>query len=293
MTPGEAPPPAQIDEPAADGDRACSAQPREQAPVIPPCSRSSTSCCSPCSSWLLHHRDKRAMKRGRRGRGTRRAGLSVTMGQYLPILALLVLTALFGAISLVVSRLLNPPRPDAGQGRAVRVRHRRPGQPPERFPVRFYLIAMIFIVFDIEIIFLYPFTMVFRELGGFGLGAIVDLLGRGVRVVPLPDLQRRARLGSGQAAPPRRPWSSRTRTVAHDGAPGRPRGPAAASPTPIVDEPDDRRRPPDGHVETSRGRPRRPRAQLPDRQARGPREVGPRSAARGRPRSAWPAAPSR
>ena len=36
--------------------------------------------------------------------------------------------------------------------------------------MRFYLIAMIFIVFDIEIIFLYPFAMVFRELGGFGLG---------------------------------------------------------------------------------------------------------------------------
>ena len=45
-------------------------------------------------------------------------------------------------------------------------------QPPERFPVRFYLVAMIFIVFDIEIIFLYPFTMVFRELGGFGLAVI-------------------------------------------------------------------------------------------------------------------------
>ena len=42
-------------------------------------------------------------------------------------------------------------------------------EPPERFPVRFYLVAMIFIVFDIEIIFLYPYAVIFRELGAFGL----------------------------------------------------------------------------------------------------------------------------
>src|SRR5690606_41554037 len=45
-------------------------------------------------------------------------------------------------------------------------------EPPERFPVRFYLIAMIFIVFDIEIIFFYPFTQVYGALGWFGLVAI-------------------------------------------------------------------------------------------------------------------------
>ena len=42
-------------------------------------------------------------------------------------------------------------------------------EPPERFPVRFYLIAMIFIVFDIEIIFLYPYAVIHDELGAFGL----------------------------------------------------------------------------------------------------------------------------
>jgi NADH-quinone oxidoreductase subunit A len=42
-------------------------------------------------------------------------------------------------------------------------------EPPERFPVRFYLVAMIFIVFDIEIIFLYPYAVIADELGVFGL----------------------------------------------------------------------------------------------------------------------------
>ena len=44
---------------------------------------------------------------------------------------------------------------------------------PERFPVKFFLVAMIFIVFDIEVIFLFPFATVFHSLGGFGIGAIV------------------------------------------------------------------------------------------------------------------------
>ena len=45
--------------------------------------------------------------------------------------------------------------------------------PPQRFPVRFYLVAMIFIIFDIEIVFLYPFAVEFKALGKFGLVEIV------------------------------------------------------------------------------------------------------------------------
>jgi len=95
------------------------------------------------------------------------------MGQYLPLVALLVLTALFGGISILVSRILNPPRPTPAKIAPYECGIVDQTPPPERFPVRFYLIAMIFIVFDIEIVFLYPFSMIFRELGGFGLGVIV------------------------------------------------------------------------------------------------------------------------
>jgi NADH-quinone oxidoreductase subunit A len=95
------------------------------------------------------------------------------MGQYLPVLALLVLTALFGAISVVMSRLLNPPKPNAAKVSAYESGIADVTEPPERFPVRFFLIAMIFIVFDIEIIFFYPFTMVYSELGWYGVAAIV------------------------------------------------------------------------------------------------------------------------
>ena len=95
------------------------------------------------------------------------------MGQYLPIVALLVLCALFGGISILVSRIFNVGRPTAPKIAPYECGITDITAPPEKFPVRFYLIAMIFIVFDIEIIFLFPFATVFRELGGFGIGAIV------------------------------------------------------------------------------------------------------------------------
>jgi NADH-quinone oxidoreductase subunit A len=50
-------------------------------------------------------------------------------------------------------------------------------EPPQRFPVRFYLVAMIFIIFDIEIVFLYPWAVVFRELHTFGLIEVLVFAG--------------------------------------------------------------------------------------------------------------------
>ena len=91
------------------------------------------------------------------------------MGQYLPVLAMTVLAALFAGLSLVASKLLAPRRSTV-EKRAPYECGIVPGrETPERFPVRFYLVAMIFIVFDIEIIFLYPWAVNYRNLGVFGL----------------------------------------------------------------------------------------------------------------------------
>jgi len=95
------------------------------------------------------------------------------MGQYLPIVALLVLVAAFAGISLIAQRILVPPRPNAAKVAPYECGILDTSEPPERFPVRFYLIAMIFIVFDIEIIFLYPYAVIHRELGVFGLVEMV------------------------------------------------------------------------------------------------------------------------
>jgi len=91
------------------------------------------------------------------------------MGQYLPVVALIVLAVLFAALSLIASKLLAPRRSTVAK-RAPYECGIVPGrEAPERFPVRFYLVAMIFIVFDIEIIFLYPWAVNYRNLGAFGL----------------------------------------------------------------------------------------------------------------------------
>lgn len=95
------------------------------------------------------------------------------MGQYLPIFAMLVLAVLFGAVSRVASRLLAPNRPSAAKASPYECGIVPTDEPAERFPVKFFLVAMIFIVFDVEIIFLFPFAIVFRSLGGWGIVAML------------------------------------------------------------------------------------------------------------------------
>ena len=95
------------------------------------------------------------------------------MGQYLPVVALLILGVVFAAGSFVASRLLAPRLPTAAKAAPYECGIVPTREPPERFPVRFYLIAMIFIVFDIEIIFLYPYAVIHDQLGAFGLVEMV------------------------------------------------------------------------------------------------------------------------
>ena len=96
----------------------------------------------------------------------------MTVDQYLPVLGLIILGALFAAGSFVASGLLAPRK----KATAAKVAPYECGivadvEPPQRFPVRFFLVAMIFIIF--EVVFLYPFAVVFRQLGAFGLVEIL------------------------------------------------------------------------------------------------------------------------
>jgi NADH-quinone oxidoreductase subunit A len=91
------------------------------------------------------------------------------MADYLPILTLLILAAVFSVLSFLASRLLAPRRPTAAKSAPYECGIIPDREPAERFPVRFYLVAMIFIIFDIEIIFLYPWAVVSDRLGPYGL----------------------------------------------------------------------------------------------------------------------------
>ena len=94
------------------------------------------------------------------------------MSQYLPILALGVLAVVFCAVSFVASRLLAPRRPTRAKNAPYECGIVSQAEIPERFPVRFFLVAMIFIVFDVEIVFLYPWAVTHEALGLYGLVAI-------------------------------------------------------------------------------------------------------------------------
>ncbi len=94
------------------------------------------------------------------------------MGQYLPIAALLVLAALFGILSFLASRLLAPRRPSSAKEAPYECGILPSREPPVRFPVGFYVVAMLFIMFDIEIVFLYPYAVDRGALGVFGFWAV-------------------------------------------------------------------------------------------------------------------------
>ena len=85
------------------------------------------------------------------------------MTQYLPILVLFIVAALFAGLSFFASGLLAPYRPTDAKSAPYECGIVPDREPAERFPVRFYLVAMLFIIFDIEIIFLYPWAVIFKE----------------------------------------------------------------------------------------------------------------------------------
>jgi NADH-quinone oxidoreductase subunit A len=94
--------------------------------------------------------------------------------QYLPILILGLLALAFTVFSLVSSAMLAPrKKPTAAKLAPYECGIVPSVEPPLRFPVRFYLVSMIFIIFDIEIVFLYPWAVVFHQIATFGLIEVI------------------------------------------------------------------------------------------------------------------------
>jgi NADH-quinone oxidoreductase subunit A len=94
------------------------------------------------------------------------------MAAYLPILVMAGLVVAFVLGSFIASQLLAPQRPNSAKQAPYECGIVPEQEPAERFPVKFYLVAMSFIVLDVEIVFLYPFSVVFRGLGAYGLFAM-------------------------------------------------------------------------------------------------------------------------
>jgi len=86
---------------------------------------------------------------------------------YLPVLVLMVVATAFGLGALVVGTLFRPKRPYAEKLAPYESGNIPVGEPRQRFSVHFYIIAMLFLVFDVEAVFLYPWAVVFDRIGFF------------------------------------------------------------------------------------------------------------------------------
>lgn len=90
------------------------------------------------------------------------------LDSYLPILTLIIIAVGFSFGAAILSRLVGEKKPSV-----VKLSPYECGMPPvgsarERFSIKFYIIAMLFIVFDIEVVFMYPWAVMFKSLGLFG-----------------------------------------------------------------------------------------------------------------------------
>jgi NADH-quinone oxidoreductase subunit A len=104
------------------------------------------------------------------------------MPSYVPILILGGVAVGFAVFTLFVSQLLGRSRPNPRKSAVYECGVPPIGTARERFPIKFYLVCMLFILFDVDAAFLYPWALIFRQLGLYGLvemAVFVVLLGGG------------------------------------------------------------------------------------------------------------------
>jgi NADH-quinone oxidoreductase subunit A len=92
---------------------------------------------------------------------------------YIPILAMIVVGIAFGLIAGKGHEWLGPRRPNREKMTTYESGMAPVASAHERFSVKYYLVAMLFILFDIEIVFMYPWAVTFNELGTFALLAML------------------------------------------------------------------------------------------------------------------------
>jgi NADH-quinone oxidoreductase subunit A len=95
---------------------------------------------------------------------------------YLPILVFLAIASVLGAVLLSLGFLLGPRRPDAEKTSPYECGFEPFEDSRMQFDVRYYLVAILFIIFDLEIAFLFPWAVSLDAIGGFGLIAMAIFL---------------------------------------------------------------------------------------------------------------------
>ena len=96
---------------------------------------------------------------------------------YFYVFAFFIVGAGFVTLLLIASRLLAPRRPTVEKLRTYESGEEPVGQAWGRYPTHFYVFALLFVVFDVEVIFLFPWAVLFRQLGWYGLAEVVVFIG--------------------------------------------------------------------------------------------------------------------
>ncbi len=97
-------------------------------------------------------------------------------GNYLPILIFMGVTLVMGSVFIILGKLLGPSRPDAEKNSPYECGFEAFEDSRMKFDVRYYLVAILFIIFDLEIAFLFPWAVVLDQIGTFGLLAMAIFL---------------------------------------------------------------------------------------------------------------------
>jgi NADH-quinone oxidoreductase subunit A len=103
--------------------------------------------------------------------------MNSTLAGYIPILIFMLLAFLFPVVTLLVAKLIRPQT--GGQGKLMPYEC---GVDPDsnarqRYAIRYYVVAILFVIFDVETIFLFPWAIIYRKLALFGLAEMLVFLG--------------------------------------------------------------------------------------------------------------------
>jgi len=96
---------------------------------------------------------------------------------YLPVLVFIVLGIVFGIVPMLAGYVMGPSKPDSEKLSPYECGFEAFEDARMKFDVRFYLVAILFIIFDLEIAFLFPWAVVLDEIGMFGFVAMAVFLG--------------------------------------------------------------------------------------------------------------------
>src|SRR5947207_11232524 len=95
---------------------------------------------------------------------------------YLPILIFLLLAMSFPVVALIAAKLIRPSSPSITKLEAYECGIKAASDSRGRYTVRFYIIAILFVIFDVETIFLFPWAVRYRSLGWFGVAEMLVFL---------------------------------------------------------------------------------------------------------------------